>query len=147
MENAKVDELIKKIQTSEKVWSNKVRELNNKAKAIKLIDIGNINADAISNRQLVVDEKSIYGAKVWRERQHIKKLEKSRFEFYATSYQIKTSGAEKLRLINSDLADRQYIVDLYDEHVQFLLEVARHFDAINFMVKNRIQATTIMGYE
>ncbi len=143
----KVDEIIKKLQQSEKVWSNKVRQLTTTAKEIKLLDIANINADAISNRQIVVDEISIYGAKIWREKQHLKKLEKSRFEFYVTSYQIKTSGPEKLRLINSDLSDRQYIVDLYDEHVMHLREVARHFDNINFMVKNRLQAVTIIGYE
>jgi len=143
----KVEDIIKKIQKSEKVWSNKVRELTNKAKEIALIDIANINADSISNRQIVIDEISIYGSKIWRERQHLKKLEKNRFEFYATSYQIKTSGAEKLKLINSDLADRQYIVDLYDEHVMHLRDVAKHFDNINFMVKNRLQAVTIIGYE
>ncbi len=143
----KVDEIIKKLQQSEKVWSNKVRQLTTTAKEIKLLDIANINADAISNRQIVVDEISIYGAKIWREKQHLKKLEKSRFEFYVTSYQIKTSGPEKLRLINSDLSDRQYIVDLYDEHVMHLREVARHFDNINFMVKNLLLAVTIIGYE
>ena len=140
-----IDEIINLKNNSEKHWSQKVLDISDSLKESKLQNISDIQAEAISNRQLVVDEISIYGAKIWREKQKIKKLEKSGFEFYATSYQVKTSGTEKVKLINADLSDRQYIVDLYDEHVNHLREVAKHFDAINFGVKNKLQALNILG--
>jgi hypothetical protein len=140
-----VDDIQEKINRAQKLWSQVVKDLTIKVINEKLQHLSDVQAEAISNRQLVVDEIAIYSAKIWREKQKIKKLEKSRFEFYATSYAIKTSGAEKLRLINADLSDRQLVVDLYDEHINHLRETAKNMEAINYNVKNKIQAFNIIG--
>ena len=142
---ANVDDVQEKINRAQKMWSQTVRDLTVKVINKKLQYLADVQAESISNRQLVVDEISIYSAKIWRENHKIKKLEKARFEFYATSYAIKTSGPEKLRLINADLSDRQLIVDLYDVHINHLRETAKDLDAINYNVKNKIQAWNIIG--
>lgn len=140
-----VDDVQEKINRSQKMWSQMVKDLTSKITNVKLQLIADIQAEAISNRQICVEEIGIYTAKIWREQHKIKKLEKSRFEFYATSYQVKTSGPEKLRLINADLADRQLIVDLYDAQVNYLRETAKNLEAINYNVKNKIEALNITG--
>lgn len=137
-----------RIIESEKFWSGEVRKMSERLKNLSLNslkDIPDIQAESISNKQLIFDEIAIYTAKIYRQKQQIKKLEKLRFEFYTSSYPIKTSGPEKLRLIQSDLADRQYIVDIYDGHIEQLRETASEFIRVVFSSKDKIQLSNILG--
>lgn len=144
-DNTKFNEIIKKAIDSEKIWSKIIRDISDRLRESNVKHVSEIQADTINNRQLVVDEISIYGVKIWKEKQILKKLEKTRFEFYATSYPIKTSGTEKLRLIQSDLSDRQYIINRYEEHVEFLRNASKNLDALNFGCKNKIELYNILG--
>jgi len=144
----KFDEIKLRISESEKFWSETTRKMTQRLETMSISsfkDIPSLQAESISNRQLIIDEISLYGAKIYRERQQIKKLEKVRFEFYNSSYPIKTSGPEKLRLILSDLADRQMLVDAYDEHVEHLRESAAHLKEIGYGIKNKLAAYGAIG--
>ena len=148
MNDEKFDEIKKRIIESEKFWSDIVRKITQRLEGMNVAsfkDIPSLQAESMSNRQLIYDEISIYGAKIYRERQQIKKLEKVRFEFYTSSYPIKTSGPEKLRLILSDLADRQMLVDAYDEHVLHLRESAGILKELGYGIKNKLAAYSAIG--
>ena len=75
----------------------------------------------------------------------MKVLTKQKFEFYATSYQVKTSGTEKLRLIESDLSEYQLFIDELDEYVNFLRDTSKNLEAINYSVKGKIELASILG--
>lgn len=135
----------KMMSDSSKMWSKVNRDLAYQLKECDLKDISNVQADVLNNRQIVIDEINIYGVKAYKIKQKIKKLEKMRFEFYATSYQVKTSGTEKLRLIQSDLSDRQMVLDAYDNHVDFLRDCRSELESLNFACKNKIQMYNILG--
>lgn len=136
---------IKTMMESKKKWTSITRSLTYSVKESDPLKIVDVQADAISYRQQVIEEISIYAVKISKLMQKLKIKEKERFEFYATSYQVKTSGTEKGRLINADLSIMQSFVDEYDQHVNFLRETSKNLDSINYAVKNKIELANILG--
>jgi len=146
-DTTKFDNIKQKISDSEKKWSTIINLLTNKLKG-ELKDTSDVQAEVISHRQMVIDETNVYGKQIYNEKKNIKKLSKERFEFYATSYQVKTSGTEKLRLIEADLADLQYFIDIYDLHCNYLQETAKNLDSIYYGIKQKCELYKILnGYQ
>jgi Trp operon repressor len=143
--SARKDEFTKKMSESKKQWTAIVRILTNRLKNDNIKDVYDIQAEAISHRQNVVEEVNIYAVKIHKLSQQMKVLSKARFEFYTTSYQVKTSGTEKLRMIESDLSKNQLFIDELDEHVNFLRETSKNLESINYSVKGRIELANILG--
>lgn len=137
--------LSKKMYESSKLWISIVKDLTRRISSDDLKSIVNVQAEAISHRQNVVDEIKVYSVKIHKLVQKMKVLTKSRFEFYATSYQVKTSGTEKLRLIEADLSEHQCFINELDEHVNFLRDTSKNLESINYSVKARIELANILG--
>ena len=129
---------------SVKQWKAIINNLTDKLKG-DVKDATDIQAEAISHRQSVVEEIKIYSVKVWRSVQKMKGLTKKRFEFYATSYQVKTSGTEKLRLIEADLSEYQLFINELDEHVNLLRDTSKNLEAINYSAKSKIELYNMLG--
>lgn len=138
-------EISKKIIESEKQWNSIVNNLTKRLREDDLKNIVDIQAEAISHRQSAVSEIRIYGVKIYKLVQKIKILTKARFEFYATSYQVKTSGTEKVKLIDADLSEYQLFINELDEHVNFLRDTSKNLEAINYSVKSKIELANILG--
>jgi hypothetical protein len=137
-------ELTKKMNDSTKEWKSIVSNLSERLRGdIKFII--DIQAESISHRQTIVEEIKTYSIKIYKLVQKMKLKTKERFEFYATSYQVKTSGTEKLKLIEADLSEYQLFINELDEHVNFLRETIKNLDLINYSVKNKIELTNILG--
>lgn len=134
----------KKIKDSKKQWKGIIDNLTQRLRN-DIKDIIDVQAEAISHRQSVIDEINIYSVKIWKLTQKMKVLTKAKFEFYATSYQVKTSGTEKLRLIESDLSEYQLFINILDEYVIFLRDTSKNLDVINYSIKNKIELTNILG--
>jgi len=137
--------LSKKMYESSKLWISIVKNLTSRISSDDLKSIVNVQAEAISHRQNVVDEIKVYSVKIHKLVQKMKVLTKARFEFYATSYQVKTSGTEKLRLIEADLSEHQCFINELDEHVNFLRDTSKNLESINYSVKARIELANILG--
>ena len=118
-------EMSKKMVESTKKWTSVVTNLSFKLKG-NIKDVIDIQSEAISYRQHVTDEINIYSVKIHKLMKKIKVLNKQRFEFYATSYQVKTSGPEKVKLIEADLSESQLFIDELDEHVNNLRETSKN---------------------
>ena len=143
-ENDSRKEMSKKMIESTKEWSAIVKNLSIRLKGdIKLIF--DVKAEAISHRQSVIEEVKVYTVKIYKLVAKMKVLHKAKFEFYATSYQVKTSGTEKLRLIEADLSDHQSFIDELDEHVNYLKDTSKNLESINYAVKERIELANILG--
>jgi len=137
-------EISKKMIESTKQWKSIVKDLSTRLRGdVKYVI--DIQSEAISHRQDVVEEIRTYSIKIYKLVQKMKVLTKARFEFYATSYQVKTSGTEKLKLIEADLSEYQLFINELDEHVSFLRETSKDLDLINYSVKNKIELTNILG--
>lgn len=127
------------------IWKSIVSDLTRRIREDELKNIVNVQAEAISHRQNVIDEIRTYSVKIHKLVQKMKVLNKARFEFYATSYQVKTSGSEKIKLIDSDLSEYQCFINELDEHVVFLKDTSKNLEAINYSVKSRIELANILG--
>jgi len=143
-EKSSREKIYKQIFDSTKNWKIIIDNLTTRLRGDIKFAI-DIQTEAISHRQSVVEEVKDYSVKIYKLVQKMKVLNKNRFEFYATSYQVKTSGAEKLRLIDSDLSTYQLFIDELDEHVNFLRETSKNLEAINYSVKNKIEVANILG--
>jgi hypothetical protein len=133
-----------KMSESKKQWKYVIKDLSVRLPG-DLKDVVEIQAEAISQRQNVVDEVNIYANNIHKLSQKMKVLTKERFEYYATSYQVKTSGTEKLRLIESDLSEYQLFINELDEHVTFLRDTSKNLDNVNYAIKNKIELANILG--
>lgn len=138
-------DISKRIIESEKQWIAVINNLTNRLKDDDLKDIIDIQAEAISHRQSVISEIRIYSVKIYKLVQKIKILTKARFEFYATSYQVKTSGTEKVKLIEADLSEYQSFISELDEYVNFLRDTSKNLESINYSVKSKIELANILG--
>lgn len=137
--------LAKKMLESSKYWISIVSNLSKRLREDDIRKIIDIQAEAISHRQNVVDEVRTYSVKIHKLVQKMKVLTKQRFEFYATSYQVKTSGTEKIKLIEADLSEYQSFINELDEHVNFLRDTSKNLEAINYSVKAKIELANILG--
>ena len=137
--------LQKKMLESSKQWIAIVNKLTSRLIHDDLKNIADIQAEAISQRQMVVEEIKNYSVKIHKLVQKMKVLTKEKFEFYATSYQVKTSGTEKIRLIEADLSDYQCFINELDEHVNFLRDTSKNLESINYSVKAKIELANILG--
>ena len=137
-------EISKKMIESKKVWKATIKNLTEKLKG-DVRFATDIQAEAISQRQNAIDEVNTYAVKIHKLVQKMKVLTKQKFEFYATSYQVKTSGTEKLRLIEADLSEYQLFIDELDEYVNFLRDTSKNLEAINYSVKGKIELANILG--
>lgn len=137
-------EITKKMIESKKMWKATIKNLTEKLKG-DVRFATDIQAEAISQRQNVVDEVNTYAVKIHKLVQKMKVLTKQKFEFYATSYQVKTSGTEKLRLIEADLSEYQLFINELDEYVNFLRDTSKNLESINYSVKGKIELANILG--
>ena len=89
-----------------------------------------------------------YALSIHRENKSLKPLVKNRFEWYSTKYQIniKNSG-DKMKLIESDVAELQYRIDLLDNHVDFLKNTSDNLKQMGYTVKNRLELLNILGLD
>lgn len=137
-------EMSKTMMESTTKWTTILTDLSFRLKG-DIKDVIDVQSEAISYRQHVTDEINIYSVKIHKLVQKMKVLNKQRFEFYATSYQVKTSGPEKVKLIDADLSKQQLLIDELDEHVNNLRETSKNLDNINYAIKNKIELANILG--
>jgi len=145
IENDSRKKLSKDMTQSTKQWKAIVGNLTRRITESSLKDIVEVQAETISQRQNVIEEIKLYSVRIHKLVQKMKILTKARFEFYATSYQVKTNGTEKLNLINADLSEHQCLISELDEHVNFLRDTSKNLESINFSIKNRIEIDSILG--
>lgn len=107
-----------------------------------------VDADITNYRQMTTSEIRIYALMIYKENKILKPLIKKRFEWYSTKYQItiKNSG-DKMRLIESDVAEIQYRIDLLDNHVDFLKGTSDNLKQMGYTVKNRLELLNILGLD
>ena len=131
------DELKKELQETENYWNETIEKLSKKL--LKPVnEIIQVQAEVISLRQILTEEIKSISYQIYKFKQKMKIYEKERLEFYLLGYVAKTSGGEKAKLIESDLALYQRRLDIFDVHVNFLRETQKNVDNVNFAIKNKI---------
>lgn len=152
--NSKLDEfkqataqLESQLEKERKHWDNILSDLSKKLKAdAKNLYI--VDADITNYRQLVISELRSYALMIYKNNKILKPLIKSKFEWYSTKYQIniKNSG-DKMKLIESDVADIQYKNDLLDIHIDYLKNTNDNLKQMGYTIKNRLELLEVLGLD
>jgi len=139
--------LEKQLDSEHKNWDSLMAKtaklLKGDAKNLYIVD-----ADITNYRQMTTSEIRTYALMIYKENKSLKPLVKARFEWYSTKYQIsiKNSG-DKMKLIESDVAEIQYRIDLLENHVEFLKDTGNNLKQMGYTVKNRLELLNLLGLD
>jgi len=133
-----------KLKNIEKIISEKITQLTNKINC-ELKETIDLSAEATSYRQYIVDIRTEFYFKLYKEIPKLKQLKKSRYEYYFTKYPIKTNSSEKTKLIESDVAYHEAKMEIYQNHINYLTESLKTVDHVIYSVKNKIELYNATG--
>lgn len=137
--------LEQQLETEKQRWDHDINIVASQLKG-DVKKLYEIDADVTSYRQILISETRKYSMIIHKENRTLKALVKSRFEWYSTKYQIniKSSG-DKMKLIESDVADIQYKIDILDSHIDYLRNSSENLKQMGYVVKNRLELLNILG--
>lgn len=152
LDNSKLDKfkqttilLEQQLDNEQQNWDKTIMDLSSKLKGdIKYLH--EVDADISSYKQLIISEMRRYSLYIYKDNKVLKSLVKSRFEWYSTKYQIniKSSG-DKMKLIESDVSDVQYKIDILDNHIEYLKGCGENLKQMAYSIKNRLELLNILG--
>lgn len=152
LDNSKLDKfkqttilLEQQLDTEQQNWDKIITDLSSKLKGdIKYLY--EVDADISSYKQLIISEMRKYSLYIYKDNKILKSLIKSRFEWYSTKYQIniKSSG-DKMKLIEADVSDIQYKIDILDNQIDYLKGCGENLKQMAYSIKNRIELLNILG--
>jgi len=139
-----LDKLEIELHKQELDWNSKIDALSKKINHEIKYSI-ELSAEAVSYRQILLEERTQVYYKIYKAMPKIKQLEKVKFEYYSTKYQIKINSTEKNKLIESDLSYHTAKMDFLQNHINYLTECIKNIDHIIWSVKNKIDFYNISG--
>jgi hypothetical protein len=106
----------------------------------KIIDVQSL---ALSYRQMMNEQVSLFLNRRTKEEAKIKKLKQDKFVFYATGFGLKTNLGEKALLIDAHIAENERYLQLIDVHIDFLRNSSKNLETFGYTIKNIIE---LMNY-
>jgi len=98
---------------------------------------------ALSFRQDINEQMSIFLAKRSKEEIKIKRIKQDKFVFYATGFGIKTNLGEKGILIDGHLSENDRTMQLIENYIDFLRSTIKNLESFSYAMKNLIE---LMNY-
>lgn len=117
-------------------------DLDNPASGKQLLDA---QALALTYRQNINDQISLFLTKRSRETTKIKKLRQDKFIFYATGFGVKTNLGEKGILIDGHLSENDRTMELIESYIDFLRDTVRNLETFGYSIKNMIELMNYLG--
>lgn len=102
----------------------------------KIIDI---QSSALSFRQALNEEISLFLNKRAKEDVKLKKIKQDKFLFYATGFGLKTNMGEKSILIDAHTAQIERSIQLIDTHIEFLRASSKNLESLGYAIKTVIE--------
>jgi len=150
MNNKDYVKILEKIEIDliklEEITSKKIKELSGKINC-ELKESIDLSAEATSYRQFLIDNRTNFYFKMYKDMPKLKQMKKKHFEFYSTKYPIKINSTEKTKLIESDVAYHEAKFDYYQNHINFLTESIKTIDHVIYSVKNKIDLYNATGLD
>lgn len=110
--------------------------------APKIIDIQSL---ALSFRQRIAEEISLFMDKRSKAMVKVKKVRQEKFLFYATNFGVKTNMGEKTILIEAHLSELLRGTELIENYIEYLRACNKTLESIGFMIKNTIELHNYLG--
>jgi hypothetical protein len=102
----------------------------------KIVDI---QASALSFRQILNEEISLFLNKRTKEDIKLKKIKQEKFIFYATGFGLKTNMGEKSILIDAHTSQIERSIQLIDTHIEFLRASSKNLESLGYAIKTIIE--------
>jgi hypothetical protein len=103
-----------------------------------------LQAIALSRRQMATEEIATYMNKLSKEMIKLKQAQADRFMFYTTGYGIKTNTGEKKIMFDAELSEMERSKELLETQIEFLRDCKVSCDNIGWGIKNRIALMGIL---
>ena len=100
---------------------------------------------ALSYREMINDQISMFLSKRSKETVKIKNLKEDKFVYFSTSFQIKATGGQMNLLIDSRLGENERTMELIESYIEFLRETVKSLDNFQWTIKNIISLMEYMG--
>jgi hypothetical protein len=100
---------------------------------------------ALSYRQQINEQISLFLNKRSKETTKIKKLRQDKFIFYATGFGIKTNLGEKGILIEGHIAENDRTIEIIDSYIEFLRDCNKNLESLGYSIKNMIELMNYLG--
>jgi hypothetical protein len=100
---------------------------------------------ALSHRQNINEQISLFLTKRSKEITKIKKLRQDKFIFYSTGFGIKTNLGEKGILIDGHLSENDRTTELIESYIEFLRDTTKNLETFGYSIKNMIELMNILG--
>ena len=98
-----------------------------------------IQANALSFRQILNEEISLFLNKRSKEDVKFKKIKQDKFIFYATGFGLKTNMGEKSILIDAHTSQIERGIQLIDTHIEFLRASSKNLESLGYAIKTIIE--------
>lgn len=108
-------------------------------------EILNAQSLALTYRQRINDQVSLFLTKRSREMPRIKKQKQEKFLFYATNFGVKTNNSEKSILIKGHIAQNERTVELIESYIEFLRDTSKNLESFGYSIKNMIELLNYLG--
>ena len=151
-ENEKIDyeKILEKLETDfikkQERWNLVIEKLTGKitCELKKSIDL---SAEATAQRQLLLDERTNWYYKMYKDLPKLKQMRKKHFEWYSTKYPIKINSTEKKKLIEADLAYQDAKMDYLQNYINFLTDSIKTVDHVIYSVKTKVDLYNATGLD
>jgi hypothetical protein len=134
----KRDEWNKNIQPLYEVLKSDFNATNSK----KIMEM---QANALSYRQIISEQISFFLNKRSKEEVKLKKIKQDKFVFYATGAGLKTNMGEKNILIDGHIGENERNMQLIDVHIEFLRSCSKNLESLGYTIKNIIELMNYLG--
>jgi hypothetical protein len=117
-------------------WSDKISELASKMRSIH--NVAEVQIELFSCRQIVSERSHKVGQILSKLNSEYRGRKGERMVHYSTGVQNRYGANEKTHLIEADLRDIKYRIDLLDNHMSFLNETVKSMDHMLYGIRQRI---------
>ena len=127
-------------------WNKIIEKLTGKinCELKKSIDL---SAEATAYRQMLIEERTSYLFKLYKDMPKLKQMRKKYFEFYSTKYPIKINATEKTKLIDADISYFEAKSDYYQNHINFISDSIKTVDHVIYSVKTKVDLYNATGLD
>jgi len=141
-----LDNILQDFEKKQKIWSKTIDGLANRINCELKLSI-DLSAEATSQRQMLIDEKTHQYFKMYRDYPKLKQIRKKLFEQYSGKYPYKTNAGEKAKLIDADVAYQEAKMEYIQNYINFLADSIKTVDHIIYSVKNKIELYNATGLD
>jgi exonuclease VII large subunit len=141
-----LDDLENSFERKKEIWNNTIKELANRLRNKNPKELVDLQADTISQKQMVVDETTDYLVKLAKDTSKKKSLYKSKIEIYKV-HPIKLTTGEMGKMIESDLSLYERKLNIYEAYIEYLRETGKNLEQINYGIKNKIELINQFGID